>query len=65
MKIEQLYTKCLAHAAYYIESEGEAVIIDPLRETDQYVEEAQKLVQKLNTFSKLISMPILFRDIWI
>lgn len=42
MKIEQLYTKCLAHAAYYIESEGEAVIIDPLRETDQYVEEAQR-----------------------
>lgn len=42
MKIEQLYTNCLAHAAYYIESEGEAVVIDPLRETDQYFEMAQK-----------------------
>ena len=33
MKVEQIYTGCLAEAAYYIESKGEAVIIDPLRET--------------------------------
>lgn len=38
MKVEQLYTGCLAEAAYYIESEGEAVIIDPLRETQPYLE---------------------------
>ena len=31
MKIEQIYTGCLSEAAYYIESEGESVIIDPLR----------------------------------
>lgn len=37
MYIEQLYTNCLAEAAYYIESEGEAVIIDPLRETEPYL----------------------------
>lgn len=37
MYIEQLYTNCLAEAAYYIESDGEAAIIDPLRETDPYV----------------------------
>src|SRR6187399_2440030 len=37
MYVEQLYTNCLAEAAYYIESEGEAAIIDPLRETDPYV----------------------------
>jgi len=37
MYIEQLYTNCLAEAAYYVESEGEAVIIDPLRETDPYI----------------------------
>ncbi|MDP6908236.1 MAG: MBL fold metallo-hydrolase, partial [Flavobacteriales bacterium] len=37
MKIEQLYTKCLAEAAYYIESEGEVAIIDPLRETEPYL----------------------------
>ena len=38
MYIEQLYTYCLAEAAYYIESEGEAAIIDPLRETEPYLE---------------------------
>lgn len=37
MYIEQLYTNCLAEAAYYIESDGEAAIIDPIRETEQYV----------------------------
>ena len=42
MKIEQIYTGCLAEAAYYIESEGEAVIIDPLRETSPYMERAEK-----------------------
>jgi len=41
MIVEQLYTKCLAEAAYYIESNGEAVIIDPLRETQPYLEIAQ------------------------
>lgn len=40
MKVEQLYTGCLAEAAYYIESEGEAVIIDPLRDTEPYLEAA-------------------------
>ena len=34
MYIEQLYTNCLAEAAYYIESDGEAAIIDPIRETE-------------------------------
>lgn len=42
MKIEQIYTGCLAQGAYYIESQGEAVIIDPLRETKPYIERAQK-----------------------
>lgn len=42
MYIEQLYTNCLAEAAYYIESDGEAAIIDPLRETEPYIELAQK-----------------------
>lgn len=41
MKIEQLYTKCLAEAAYYIESNGEVAIIDPLRETAPYIEMAK------------------------
>ena len=38
MYIEQLYTNCLSEAAYYIESEGEAAIIDPLRDTERYIE---------------------------
>jgi len=42
MYIEQLYTGCLAEAAYYIESEGEAAIIDPLRETKPYTDLASK-----------------------
>lgn len=41
MKIEQLYTGCLAQGAYYIESEGEVAIIDPLRETQQYIDKAK------------------------
>lgn len=43
MKVEQIYTGCLAEAAYYIESEGEAAIIDPLRETKPYLD---KLAQE-------------------
>lgn len=42
MYVEQLYTNCLAEAAYYIESNGEAAIIDPLRETQPYVDLAAK-----------------------
>ncbi|WP_299097949.1 MBL fold metallo-hydrolase [uncultured Winogradskyella sp.] len=41
MKIEQLYTGCLAQGAYYIESEGEVAIIDPLRETQQYIDKTE------------------------
>lgn len=41
MKIEQLYTQCLAEAAYYIESNGEAAIIDPLREVTPYLDLAK------------------------
>lgn len=40
MKIEQIYTGCLAHAAYYIESKGEAAIFDPLREVQPYIDRA-------------------------
>src|SRR6201996_921746 len=38
MFIQQLYTGCLSEAAYYIESEGEAAIIDPLRDIDIYLQ---------------------------
>jgi hydroxyacylglutathione hydrolase len=41
MKIEQIYTGCLAQGAYYIESAGEAVVIDPLREVEPYLERAK------------------------
>lgn len=42
MKIEQIYTGCLAHGAYYIESNGEAAVIDPLREVQPYIARAEK-----------------------
>ncbi len=47
MKVEQIYTGCLAQGAYYIESEGEAVIIDPLRETKPYLEKLEREGAKL------------------
>ena len=42
MKIEQIYTGCLAQGAYYIEDEGEVAIIDPLRESNPYIQKAAK-----------------------
>lgn len=42
MQVEQIYTGCLAQGAYYITSNGEAVIIDPLRETQPYMERLQR-----------------------
>lgn len=42
MKIEQIYTGCLAQGAYYIESNGEAAVIDPLREVQPYIEKAER-----------------------
>lgn len=50
MYIEQLYTGCLAEAAYYIESEGVAAIIDPIRETEPYL----KLAEERNARIKYI-----------
>ena len=40
MKVEQIYTGCIAHAAYYVESNGEAAIFDPLREVQPYIDKA-------------------------
>ncbi len=42
MTVEQIYTGCLAQGAYYIASNGEAVIIDPLREVGPYIDRAEK-----------------------
>jgi glyoxylase-like metal-dependent hydrolase (beta-lactamase superfamily II) len=42
MQIEQIYTGCLAQGAYYIESEGEVAIIDPLREVTPYSDRAKR-----------------------
>ena len=50
MFIKQLYTSCLSEAAYYIESEGEVAIIDPLRDTEEYV----KLAKENNASIKYI-----------
>src|SRR5688572_9989576 len=42
MKVEQIYTGCLAQGAYYIQSNGEAAIIDPLREVEPYIQKAER-----------------------
>lgn len=47
MYIEQLYTNCLAQAAYYIESNGEAAIIDPLRDYETYINKAKQRGAKI------------------
>jgi len=47
MKIEQIYTGCLAQGAYFIESNGEAAVIDPLRETSPYLRRAEQSGAKI------------------
>ncbi len=47
MYVKQLYTNCLAHAAYYIESDKEAVVIDPLRNPEPYLELAKERGAKI------------------
>lgn len=42
MKVEQIYTGCISHAAYYLESKGDVAIFDPLREVEPYIEKANK-----------------------
>ena len=51
MKVEQIYTGCLSQGSYYIESDGEAIIIDPLREVDQYIEKAKSQNVKIKTIN--------------
>ena len=50
MLIKQLYTNCLSEAAYFIESDGEAAVIDPLRDIDEYLQ----LAKERNATIKLI-----------
>jgi hydroxyacylglutathione hydrolase len=45
--VEQIYTGCLAHAAYYLESHGEAAVIDPLRDPEPYLERAARSGAKI------------------
>lgn len=47
MKVEQIYTGCLAQGAYYIESNGEAAVIDPLREVEPYIRKAESNQAKI------------------
>ena len=47
MKVEQIYTKCLSQGSYYIESNNEAAIIDPLREADIYISKAKASNSKI------------------
>ncbi|MEC4113000.1 MBL fold metallo-hydrolase [Myroides pelagicus] len=47
MKIEQIYTGCIAHAAYYLESQGEVAIFDPLRDVQAYIDRADAAGAKI------------------
>jgi glyoxylase-like metal-dependent hydrolase (beta-lactamase superfamily II)/rhodanese-related sulfurtransferase len=47
MKLKQIYTGCIAHAAYYLESNGEVAIFDPLREVQPYIDQANDNVAKI------------------
>ena len=47
MKVEQIYTKCLSQGSYYIESNNEVAIIDPIREIDTYIEKAKRSGSKI------------------
>ena len=47
MKVEQIYTKCLSQGSYYIESNNEVAIIDPLREVDVYISKANTSNSKI------------------
>ena len=76
MKVEQIYTGCLSQASYYVESDGEAVVIDPLREVDYYIQKAKNSSSKIKfilqthfhadfvsghiTLSKLTGAPIVY-----
>ena len=53
MIIQQIYTKCLAQASYYIESEGLAVIVDPIRDIDCYLEIASEVEKERLTGSRI------------
>jgi hypothetical protein len=55
MQIEQIYTGCLAQGAYYITSNGEAAIIDPLREVQPYLDRLERDNVKLKYILKRIS----------
>ena len=56
MKIEQIYTSCLAQGAYYIESNGQAAVIDPLREVGTYIEmAAERGAKRYAAFSIMLS----------
>lgn len=65
MKIEQIYTGCLAQGAYYIESEGEVAVIDPLREVTPYIERAARDGAKIKYVLKPTFTLILCRATWI
>ncbi len=47
MKIEQIYTSCLSQASYFVENNGVAIVIDPIREVDQYIKRAKSNGSKI------------------
>ena len=76
MKIEQIYTSCLSQASYFVENNGVAIIIDPIREVEQYIQKAKSRGAKIKyifqthfhadfvsghiTLSKMTDAPIIY-----
>jgi hypothetical protein len=63
VKVEQIYTGCLAQGAYYIECNGEAAVIDPLREVEPYISKAERNHATIKFVFELIFMQILLAAI--
>ena len=60
MYFEQFYLGCLAHASYLLASEGEAVVVDPQRDVEIYLEAAKHRMSKSGTSSRPICTPTSF-----
>ena len=66
MILRQYYLKCLAHASYLLgdEESSTAIVVDPQRDIQQYVTEAEELASRFGTSSSRISTPTSSRGIW-
>ena len=62
--VEQIYTSCLSQASYYIESNGEAAVIDPSRETNHFIEKAKKSNSEIKFIFQIVIELVLVIKNW-